>query len=190
MADAVGTGENGIGAGGTGAGGTGAVETKEVALLRTWLKRARESQLSHHAASELYSACHLFIGIPAAIFSAIVGTTIFSALSSSTEIDIWLKFLVGFISIVAAILTACQTFLRFSERADAHKSAAFQFAQLRRRIEQELSFPNAITAPRADEIRIAFDVATEAAPNVSSAIWRRAVAAAGSVYFIPGLAKA
>lgn len=160
------------------------------ALYRTWLKRARESQLSHHAASEWYSACHLYVGIPAAIFSAIVGTTIFSALSSSTELDIRLKFLVGFISIVAAILTACQTFLRFSERADTHKGAAIQFAQLRRRIEQKLSFPDAITALDADDIRTAFDTATEAAPNVSSAIWKKAITAAGPDYFVPGLTKA
>jgi hypothetical protein len=125
----------------------------DIRLLQTWLKRTRESQIGHYAAAEKNSVRHLYIGIPAAIFSAVVGTAVFSALGSSQELDIRLRFLVAAISIVTAILTGCQTFLRFSEKSDAHRAAAAKFAELRRFIEQSLSFPASITSTRADEVR-------------------------------------
>jgi hypothetical protein len=159
-------------------------------LLRAWLKRSREAQLSHYSAAESSSIRHLMIGIPAAVFSAVVGTTVFTALESpqsSGALDIRLRILIAFISVVTAILTGCQTFLRFSEKSDEHRSAAAKFGALRRSIEQLLTFPDKITPDAVEQVRKTFDAISEAAPNVSGSIWRRALSKAGQGgYFIPG----
>src|SRR5262249_6330452 len=105
---------------------------------------------------------------------------------SSQGLDLRLRVLVALISIVTAILTGCQTFLRFSEKADAHRSAAAKFAELRRFIEQSVSFPSSINADVVTSIRTSFDAITESAPNVSRSVWKRAVTAAGDDYFVPG----
>ncbi|PDT50849.1 hypothetical protein ATY30_28390 [Sinorhizobium americanum] len=162
-------------------------EGKEV--LEKWLERTRGSQMAHYMAEELSSRRHLFVGLPAAIFSAVVGTTVFTALDSNEGLDIRLRVLVAIIAIVAAILTGCQTFLRFSEKADTHLGAATKFAALRRRIEQALSFPSTINAALVDEVRLAFDAITESAPNVSSRLWQRAMKQAGSEHFVPGFTQ-
>jgi hypothetical protein len=158
----------------------------EVLLLQRWLKRARESQFAHYAAAERNSAHHLWIGVPAATLSAIVGTTIFTALDSSQGLDWRLRLLVGLISIVTAILTGCQTFLRFSDKADTHRSAATKYSELRRLIEQSLSFPSTINNETVTVIRTSYDSITEAAPNVSSSVMNKAQKLADHDYFVPG----
>lgn len=162
------------------------MDANGAALLKRWLKRARESQLAHYAAAERNSYRHLFIGIPAAAFSAIVGTAVFTSLDSTQTLDLRLRWLIGLISIVTAILTGCQTFLRFSEKADLHRSAAAKYAELRRDMEQGLSFPEITTVEFVEHIRKSYDTITESAPNVTSSIWRRAMANAGDDYFVPG----
>ena len=94
--------------------------------------------------------------------------------------------LVGLTSIVTAILTGCQTFLRFSEKADAHRTAATKYSELRRLIEQSLSFPSTINNDTVTSIRTAYDTITDAAPNVSGSIMNKAKKLADANYFIPG----
>ena len=158
----------------------------EVILLQRWLKRARESQFAHYAAAERYSKHHLWIGIPAAIFSAIVGTTVFTALDSSEGLDVRLKVLIALTSIVTAILTGCQTFLQLADKAEAHRRAATKYSELRRLIEQGLTFPSTITNDMVTSIRSTYDAITEASPNVSSLIMKKAQKVADQDYLVPG----
>jgi hypothetical protein len=98
--------------------------TPETLLLR-WIKRARESSFAHYTAESRYSKLHYVIGVPAAVFSAIVGTTISTIFASlETTVDIRVKIVLGAISIITAILTGVQTFLRYSEQAERHRKTA------------------------------------------------------------------
>jgi hypothetical protein len=160
-------------------------EHEGIELLKRWLKRARESQLAHYAAAEQNSSRHLYIGIPAAVLSTFVGTTVFASLDSQQSLDIRFRLAIGMISVLAAILTGCQTFLRFSDKADSHRSAATKFAGLRRLIEQSLSFPSSVNLQLVDRIRDSFDTITESAPNVSRSVWESTTAKAGEDYLVP-----
>ena len=53
----------------------------------------------------------------------------------------WARLLIGTISILAAVLAAIQTFLRFAERSERHAQAADWYASIRREIEEVLALP-------------------------------------------------
>jgi hypothetical protein len=76
-------------------------------------------------------------GLPAIIFSTIVGTSVFASLNND-NIPQWAKIAVGLISVVAAVLMALQTFLGFSERAEKHRTTAVRYGAVGRQIEQFL----------------------------------------------------
>jgi hypothetical protein len=154
-------------------------------LLLRWLKRTRESSFVHYIAEERYRQLHYAIGVPAAILAAGVGTSVFVTLEKTTDTQI--KILIGMVSILAAILTGLQTFLRYSERADRHRKAASDYSSIRREIEQTLVFAH---APHdVDHIRKRIDDITSGAPNVTPRMWATAEKrAASSDYFIPEVA--
>ena len=79
---------------------------------------------------------HYYIGIPSIVLSAIVGTAVFATLERT--VDIGAKLVVAFISVAAAVLAAVQTFLRFSERSEAHRQAYAGYDGVVREIEQAL----------------------------------------------------
>ena len=147
-------------------------------LLNKWYKRLRESQFSHYQAEGYYARLHYFLGIPAIAISAIVGTSIFSTIgSSSTSQEIQIT--VGLISLLATVLISLQTFLKFSEQAEKHRITAAKYGALRRSIEQiktfmssEIEFENLESEITALRNRI--DELAEDAPNVPKKVWKQA----------------
>jgi hypothetical protein len=73
---------------------------------------------------------HIRLGTPAVILSAIVGSAIFATISSAPEL--WLIISTGTASVVAAVLTALQTFFGFSDLANKHRVAGAAFAAFKR----------------------------------------------------------
>jgi hypothetical protein len=154
-----------------------------VDLLHRWLKRVRESAFAHYVAEEKYSRLRLIIGVPAAFMSAIVGTSVFAALDSNSGLDTRVKIIVGVMSILAAVLTGLQTFLRFSERAEQHRKIATEFGILRRYIEANLTANKPVSDQLVDDIRKRIDDLTKSAPNVPPNVWDKAVKRASSSGF-------
>jgi hypothetical protein len=102
-------------------------------LLEQWLNAARIAHIGHSRAAAQYSRMHLYIGLPVTVLAAAVGSSVFASVST-TEVW-WAVSVTGVASIAAAILSALQTFLNYSERAAVHAAAAAKFGALRRRIE-------------------------------------------------------
>jgi hypothetical protein len=151
-------------------------------LLRQWLKRVRESAFAHYAAEEHYSRLHYYVGLPATALAAIVGTTVFASLDAA--VDIRIKFGVGLISVVTAIATGLQTFLRLPEQAERHRKVAGEYGAVRRQIEQNLVFNDRATYDLIDEIRKRIDAIVANAPNVPKKIWTIAEKQADADYFL------
>src|SRR6266481_6908548 len=103
-------------------------------LLRHWRFRVHRVQRGHYIAGRRYDRMHLVLGVPAVGLSAVVGTAIFSSLSAANP-DVRWTIVVGLLSIASVVLTALQTFLRYSELAERHKIAGARFADLKHRIE-------------------------------------------------------
>lgn len=153
-------------------------------LLTRWLKRARESSFAHYAAEERYSKFHYAIGVPAAIFAAGVGTSVFASLD--TTVDLHTKIAIGMVSVLTAILTGLQTFLRYDERAERHRRAAVEYSSIRRELEQFIVLSHILSSDTVEAIRKRIDDVAFSAPNVPPRIWAIAEKrAAASDYFHP-----
>lgn len=108
-------------------------------LLKRWRYAIRVCHKAHIRSAAMMNQRNRAIGIPVVILSTIVGTTVFSTLDSNPET--WVKILVGFFSIAAAVLAGLQTFLGFSEKEEKHKAASQKYGSLRREIEEYMVLP-------------------------------------------------
>jgi hypothetical protein len=149
-------------------------------LLKDWRAKAWENQVSHHDAAQHYAKRHRWLGIPAVAFSTIVGTTVFAAFqkqteSSNTQTSIVL--IISGVSILSAILTGMQTFLRLSELAEHHRAAGAEYSSIRRLIDEILFIPPESRGPCKDfldQVRKRLDELAKTAPNVPNKIWKHA----------------
>lgn len=147
-------------------------------LLAKWHKRLRESQFSHYAAAESFSARNTMFGLPVVILSAIVGSTAIigsSAVASSGAAwpwpPPWLSALLGCSSLVAGVLAAIQTYFGFAEKSEKHRAAGARYGAIRRHVEQAQALLKTLGPERLvetlDTIREQIDALADEAPNVS-----------------------
>jgi hypothetical protein len=142
-------------------------------LLREWLRRARESQWGHYGAERSYLRVHYLIGLPLVVLTTFSGTSVFVTMSSTA--DQWFQLLVGTTSVVAAILGGLQTFLRSTDRAAAHRTAATNYASLRRRLEQAIALGTGSECDTAllDDVRDRLSELADRSPPIPQRVWRR-----------------
>lgn len=140
-------------------------------LLERWHKEVSRSRHAHYEAARAYSKRNYWLGMPAVILSAIVGSTVFATLEK--EVDPRIRLLVGFLSVTAGVLTALQTFLAFSARAEKHRLIAAKYGGIRREVEllQEKKVNKAELNERLDEIEKRMSGLGEEAPTVPEKIW-------------------
>ena len=147
------------------------MDTSSRELLEIWYRRLRESQFCHYESAKALERMNCWLGIPSVILSTVIGTSIFATLNESVNIRV--QILLGLVSVVAAVLTGLQTFLRFSERSEKHRAVAARYGALRREIEEitlgEDRIPRELIAP----LRESMDRLAEEAPNVSEGVWKK-----------------
>jgi Protein of unknown function (DUF4231) len=88
---------------------------------------------AHYDMAEIYRRRHRKFGVIVVIVTAVVGTAVFASLGKSPDIRI--QFCTGLLSIGAAVLSALQTFLGFSELQTQHKRAGDSYSISRRDFE-------------------------------------------------------
>ena len=144
-------------------------------LLEDWKRRARESQFCHYEAAKYFSRLNYVLGIPVVILTSLVGTTVYATLQKSVAVPLQIG--VGAISMLAAILAGLQTFLRFGERAEKHRTLGAQYGTIRRQLEVN----RVLSAERRGAIedflkslRETLDALAQSAPDVPPRIWKRA----------------
>ena len=140
-------------------------------LLKDWLRRTRESQFGHYAAAKRLGYLNYGLGIPVVVMSALVGSSVFAALGK--QVDLRLQIAVGVTSVVTAALASLQTFLRFSEKAEKHRSSGAAFGAIRRRIEESLAVPPEPGEVKTllAEVRGQMDTLAKEAPEIPSHVW-------------------
>jgi len=144
-----------------------------VILLKRWTTNCLRSQIANYKAATMFSRRNYWLGIPSAIFSAIVGTSVFAALGSES-VDQEIQILIGIISVSAAVLAALQTFLRWGELAAKCRSTAAEYGAVKRQIDQMLSAK--ATGEKLDEetisvLRKQMDTLSRDAPVLPENIW-------------------
>ena len=74
----------------------------------------------HHLAAAQKSRLNHFFGVPAAVISAIVGTTLFATLEQNPDTT-W-RIIVGLVLILSAVLSTLQTRFNYADAAGKHKT--------------------------------------------------------------------
>jgi hypothetical protein len=152
--------------------GTGAWTEHVEALLEDWRRRVYAAQSAHYASADRFRMLNYVVGVPAVIFSSVVGTALFAGL----EKDSPRTWIIASTSILAAVLGALQTFLRFAERATLHATAADWYSAIRRDIEEILHLPvedRGTPKDCLDEVRKEMNRAAQDSPELSARHWTR-----------------
>lgn len=147
---------------------SGAWTPKVEKLLQEWHKRVYAAQTAYYEEAEKLRRRNYQLGIPVVVVSSLVGTAVFS--------DVGYKWLVGSISILAAVMASLQTFLKFGEGATLHGAAADWFSAIRRDIEELLALPpNLRGRPKSclDSIRQEMNKAGQKSPELSEHLWKK-----------------
>jgi uncharacterized membrane protein YfcA len=141
-------------------------------LLRGWLIHAHKGRDRHDLAARVYERARYLFGVPTLVVSTAVGTAVFSSLASNESPRWW----VGLLSVLAAVLSALQTFLDFPTRAERHRIAGVKYKAIIRSLEQALSelgggaqlAPTAVASLRAE-----LDALEDEAPVIMPRIFDR-----------------
>jgi len=160
-------------------------ETEELQVfLKQWRNGLRERQVAHFQLSANYARYSTWLGSGAAVFAAIVGTSIISGLEKGGDQAGRIVF--ALLSLLSALLAALQTFLDYPKRSHEHNAAAVEFGHLRRECEIILTRNDAVEMrKRAEELRAAWGDAEKRAPSLLQTTLNRVRAEAQASASIP-----
>lgn len=144
-------------------------------LLESWNKRLREIQHSQYEAAKILTRNHYWFGVPSLITTTVVTSAIFSTLQKQ-NISECSKIIFGVVSILSALLVGIQTFFKFGERAEKHRTFGAKAGNLRRQLEQHIAGGNieSFSEEKIDKIRDSYDEISRDAPAVSNSVWEKA----------------
>lgn len=141
-------------------------------LLTNWRKRARESQHAHYNSVKPLVRANYFLGVPVTILTSLVGTSLFATLEK-TQTDPKFRLAIAMISVLAAVLAGLQTFLRFSERAEKHRSAGARYGALRRDIEVMQAAGAPFDPAQIETLKEKMNSLSTDAPEIPPRIWSK-----------------
>lgn len=136
-------------------------------VLDQWYERTSVVAVGHYRAALRYSRLHFGMALPTVGLSAIVGTAVFATLQQQSSF--WLQFGVGAMSVLAAILTALQSTLRYQELAEKHRGAGAKYNAIGREIEPLRTNPET-NAEKIDDLRIRIDSLAFESPHIPQAV--------------------
>ena len=102
-------------------------------LVARWRFRVHRVQLAHYETARRLERQHLWLGIFAIALSAAVGTAVFASLAVDDRPLV--RIVIGALSVVAAVLTSLQTFLKSADSAEKHRIAGSKLGHLKHEIE-------------------------------------------------------
>lgn len=155
-------------------------------LVEEWHAGIRISVLAHYECSKLFDAYHRLLGYPTVILSALAGTAFVSTLTDSSVW--WARSFAIILSLAVTVFASLQTFLRYSERSEKHKSAATEFGKLRRELEQIIALVPAdgtVAEGDMEDIRTKWGELSTHAPAIPNKVYSRMFL---KVWHRPGIA--
>lgn len=111
-------------------------------LTVQWANRVGCLKASHYQASARYERWHIFVGCVLIFFSALAAALapLREPFAAIVPVPYWAT-LQAAVGLIATVLAGLQTFVRWSERAEKHRSAGATYAKLELHLEQLLTFP-------------------------------------------------
>jgi hypothetical protein len=138
-------------------------------LVEEWLSRVDRMKDAHYSAATVLQRSHMYLGLPSAILSAVVGAAVFASLSGTDSVA--MKVATGLVSLLAAVLAGLQTFLRHAERAEQHRVAGAKYGALKSELQLLQTFlptdPTKVET-RLEVVRRRWDQIREKSPAIPS----------------------
>jgi hypothetical protein len=106
--------------------------------MATWSATCSAKKAAHFSAARGFARNNLWLGVPATVLSAAAGTTVFAATQQASASKPLLV-LAAAVSMLTAVLTALQTFLKPDAKQQEHKDAYTRYAGLQTRIASVLA---------------------------------------------------
>jgi conflict system pore-forming effector with SLATT domain len=144
-------------------------------LLRSWHRRVAAAEAGHRVMADRMRRRYLMLGVPVVILTTIVGTSVFASIQDA-KVATWIRVVVGSVSLLAAVISSLQTFLRYGMRAEGHRVAAIRYETLRRDMAAVLAIPRASrTEPirQLDGVRNRMDRYAKESPTIGEREWNR-----------------
>ncbi|MBW3127292.1 DUF4231 domain-containing protein [Hymenobacter profundi] len=138
--------------------------TEAEKLAREWHNRVLVALTAHYDSARHYNRLNYWLGIPALVLTTIVGTTVFANIDNTASKSA--KIFTGLLGIAAAILSALQTFLKHSEKAEQCKAMAARYSSIGKELEVALTDTAAIDKTFLEQIRVKLDQADKEAPSI------------------------
>ena len=111
-------------------------------LMADWSDIAGCYRWMHDKAEKIYTAKNMRMTIPVIILSTLTGTAsvgISSIAGGNDEVQKYLNFGIGGVSLIAAILTTLNNFLRYAQLSEANRVSGVSWGKLQRSIAVELA---------------------------------------------------
>jgi hypothetical protein len=144
-------------------------------LYGSWHRRVAAAEVGHRQMSGRMQRRYLLLGLPVVVLTTIVGTSVFASLQDA-KVSISVRVIVGSISIIAAVFSSLQTFLRYSTRGEGHRIAAIRYETLRRDMAKTLALP-ATARPdpsnELDSVRTRMDRYAKESPMIGERQWEK-----------------
>jgi len=137
----------------------------------------RIAHKAHQQAAVKYERSGRWLGAATVIATTMVGTSLFA--DAGSDLSTGWKVGAGILSLVAAILSAVQGTLKFSELAALHRSAAQHYGPLRREVEEMLAEGGAganLSQARITDLRKRWDEVDADSPSVPQKLYDKVVA--------------
>jgi hypothetical protein len=151
-------------------------------LYDSWHRRVAAAEHGHRLMADRLRRRYFLLGIPVVIFTTLVGTSAFASMQNASANSITTEnadpdvvlLIVGCISVLAAVLSSLQTFLRYATRAEGHRIAALRYETLRREMAETLALPweSRGQPDRAlDNVRNRMDRYAKESPTIGERMW-------------------
>jgi hypothetical protein len=144
-------------------------------LYRSWHRRVAAAESGHRVMADRLRRRSLLIGVPVVILTTLVGTGVFASLDEDS-VPIEARVAVGTISILAALLSSLQTFMKYSTRAEGHRIAAMRYESLRRDMSRDLALPRQARGDptrQLDSVAQRMDRYAKESPTIGEREWNR-----------------
>ena len=110
-------------------------------ILIDWADKAMCYRWLHAKSHSIFNKINTYFTIPVIIMSTLTGTANFAAERVPEEYRGYYSMGIGFVNILAGIITTIQQFLKISEFNEAHRVSSISWDKFYRRIRVELSKP-------------------------------------------------
>ena len=111
-------------------------------LLQDWAEMSSGYRWLHDTAYRKYKQQSLNLTIPVIIMSTVTGTANFAQESFPEDWKKIVPMIIGFVNLVAAIITTVSQFLKVNELQEGNRVASISFGKLTRNITVELNLPH------------------------------------------------